>query len=253
MNTMRFEGEVAIVTGAGTGIGRATALALAKEGARVVVANRNIDNGQSTVAAIEAAGGSAWFVQTDVAKEEDVEKLVSAVQDRFGKLNLLINNAGILGDFTPAADSTADNFDRVVGTNLKGPWLCMKHAIPHMARQKRGVIVNVTSATAIRTFPYLAIYSATKAGLMSLTRVAAVEYAPQGILIKSVCVGGVRTPMSASAMSTPEGAAGLAAMHPVNRVAEPEEIANAILWLCSPEASFAIGPTLNVTGGMEIA
>jgi NAD(P)-dependent dehydrogenase (short-subunit alcohol dehydrogenase family) len=253
MNTLRFEGKVAIVTGAGTGIGRATALALAKEGAHVVVANRNVDNGQGTVAAIRAAGGSALFLQTDVSKEADVQNLVGAVHERFGKLDLLINNAGILGDLTPAADSTEENFDRVVGTNLKGPWLCMKHAIPHMAKQKRGVIINVTSATAIRTFPYLAIYSATKAGLMALTRVAAVEYASQGIHIKSVCVGGVRTPMSESTMSTPEGAAGLAAMHPVNRVAEPEEIANAILWLCSSEASFSIGPTLNVTGGMEIA
>jgi NAD(P)-dependent dehydrogenase (short-subunit alcohol dehydrogenase family) len=253
MNRNRFEGEVAIVTGAGTGIGRATALALAKEGARVVVANRNVDTGQGTATAIQAAGGNALFVQTDIAKDEDVQHLVDTVQDRFGKLDLLVNNAGILGDLTLAADSTEENWDRVVDTNLKGPWLCMKHAIPHMAKQKRGVIVNVTSAAAIRSFQYLAIYSAAKAGLAALTRVAAVEYAPQGIHIKSVCVGGVRTPMTAPNMSTPEGAAGLASMHPVNRVAEPEEIANAILWLCSAEGSFSIGPTLHVTGGMEIA
>jgi NAD(P)-dependent dehydrogenase (short-subunit alcohol dehydrogenase family) len=253
MNAMRFQGMVAIVTGAGTGIGRATALALAKEGAGVVVANRNTDTGQGTASAIEAAGGNALFVKTDVSKNGDVESLVSTVLDRFGKLDLLINNAGTIGEQSLTADSTEENWDHVVDVNLKGPWLCMKHAIPHMAKQKRGVIVNVSSASAIRTFQALGIYSASKAGLLALTRVAAVEYASQGILIKSVCVGGVRTPITEPLMSTPEGAAGLAGMHPVNRVAEPEEIANAILWLCSAESSFSIGPTLHVSGGMEIA
>lgn len=253
MTGSRFHEEIAIVTGGGTGVGRATALAFAKEGARVAVANRNAETGQATVAAIKEAGGDALFVQTDVSKERDVQNLVSAVLDRFGKLDLLVNNAGVLGDLTPTTDSTEGNWDRVVGTNFKGPWLCMKHAIPHMAKQGKGVVVNVSSASALRTFPHLAIYSAAKAGLDVLTRVAAVEYAAQGVLIKSVCVGGVRTPMTEFMMSTPEGAAGLAAMHPVNRVAEPEEIARAILWLCSAEASFAIGPTLQLTGGMEIA
>ncbi|MCA9685845.1 MAG: SDR family oxidoreductase [Myxococcales bacterium] len=128
----------------------------------------------------------------------------------------------------------------------------MKHAIPQMAKQGKGVIINVSSASAVRTFPHLGLYSASKAGLSTMSRVAAVEYAAQGILIKSICVGGVDTPMTEPSTSTPEGAAGLAAMHPLNRIAAPEEVAKAILWLSSTEASFAIGPTLQFTGGMEM-
>ena len=251
MNAKRFEAKVAIVTGAGSGIGRATALALAKEGAHVVVANRNAEKGQETVSAIVAAGGTALFVKTDVSQEADVQNLVKTTVERFGTIDLLINNAGIVGELTATMDGTTENFDSVVSTNLKGPWLCMKHAVPHMVKQKQGVVVNVSSATAIRTFPGLGVYSATKAGLIAMTRVAAVEYAAQGILVKSVSVGGVRTGITEPMLSTPEGAAGLAALHPVNRFAEAEEIANGILWLCSPEASFAIGPALNLTGGME--
>lgn len=252
MSRRRLDGATAIVTGGGTGIGRATALALAREGARVVVANRSAESGQASVSAIQEMGGEALFVQTDVSKDADVRALVDATLGRFGKLDLLINNAAILGDLTLTAESTEENWDRVLDINLKGPWLCMKHAIPHMVAQKSGIVVNVASAAAIRSFSALAIYSASKAGLTALSRVAAVEYARMGLQIKSVCVGAVRTPMTESNRSTPEGEAFLAGMHPVNRIAEPEEIANAIVWLCSDEASFMIGPTLTITGGMDI-
>jgi NAD(P)-dependent dehydrogenase (short-subunit alcohol dehydrogenase family) len=253
MTERRFQGATAIVTGGGTGIGRATALALAREGASVVVGNRNAENGQETVSAIEAMGGNALFVQTDVSKDADIRHLVDAALRRSGRIDLLINNAAIIGDLIPAAESTEENWDRVIDTNLKGPWLCMKHVIPHMVTQKSGVIVNVASAVTLRTFPSTSIYSASKAGLTALTRVAAVEYARMGLLIKSICVGGVRTPMTEGLRSAPDGEAFLAGLHPVNRVAEPEEIANAIVWLCSGEASFAIGAALHITGGMEIA
>lgn len=253
MTKQRFEGATAIVTGGGTGIGRATALALAREGASVVVANRNAENGRETVSAIEATGGKALFVQTDVSKDADIRHLVDAALHRSGRIDVLINNAGILGDFAPAAESTEENWDRVIDTNLKGPWLCMKHVIPHMVKQKGGVIVNVASAATLRTVPGLSIYSASKAGLTALTRVAAAEYARMGLLIKSICVGGVRTPMTEGVMSAPGGYDYMAGQHPVNRIAEPEEIANAIVWLSSGEASFAIGEALHVTGGMEIA
>jgi len=253
MSETSFEGAVVIVTGGGTGVGRATALSFARRGAKVVVANRNVEAGNSTVEAIRALGREAIFVRTDVSRNEDVQNLVDATLARFGKVDILINNAAIIGDAALAADSTEANWDQVMDINLKGPWLCMKHTIPHMVKQGRGNIVNVASASAVRTFPTLAIYSATKAGLTALTRVAAVEYARTGVAIKSICLGGVRTPMTESFRTMPDGEAAMAAMHPVGRSAEPEEIAGAIVWLCSNEASFAIGPTLNMTGGMEIA
>lgn len=253
MSRSEFVGARAIVTGGGAGIGRATALALAQKGAKVVVANRNVDAGESTAAAIRDMGGEALFVRTDVSKSDDVRSLFDATIGRFGGLDILVNNAGVLGDLVPMADSTEENWDHVIDINLKGPWLCMKHAIPQMAKQGRGTIVNVTSAAEIRTFPALSIYSASKAGLTSLTRVAAVEYGKSGVAIKSICVGGVRTPMTEPTRNLPNGDAILAGMHPIDRFAEPEEIANAILWLCSNEASFVIGPALYATGGMEIA
>ena len=253
MSRSEFEGAKAIVTGGGAGIGRATALALAQKGAKVVVANRSADAGEATAAAIRDMGGEAFFVRTDVSKSDDVQNLFDATIGRFGGLDILVNNAGVLGDSLPMADSTEENWDHVMDINLKGPWLCMRHAIPQMVKQGRGTIINVTSAAEIRTFPALSIYSASKAGLTALTRVAAVEYARSGVAIKSISVGGVRTSMTESARNLPNGDAMIAGMHPINRIAEPEEIASAIVWLCSNEASFVIGPALYATGGMEIA
>lgn len=253
MSRNEFEGATAVVTGGGAGLGRATALALAQKRAKVVVANRNADAGESTAAAIRDMGGEALFVRTDVSKSEDVRNLFDATIGRFGGIDILVNNAGVLGEQVPMADSTEENWDHVINTNLKGAWLCMRHAIPQMVKQGRGAIINVASATAVRTFAGLSIYSASKAGLTAMTRVAAVEYARSGVTIKSICVGGMRTPMTEQIRSLPNGDAMLAGLHPINRIAEPEEIASAILWLCSNEASFVIGPALYATGGMEIA
>ncbi|AUX47990.1 short-chain dehydrogenase [Sorangium cellulosum] len=248
----RFEGRTAIVTGAGTGVGRATALALAREGARVIVANRRADAGESAVAAIEALGGEAFYVQTDVARRESVQGLVEAALARYDRIDILINNAGVLGPMAPTADVTEEQWDEVMDINLKGAWLCMKYAIPAMVRQRRGVIINVASSANLRTYPYLSAYSASKAGMLGMTRVAAAEYAKAGILVKALCLGAVRTPMIEPGIKHAGNEALLDSMHAVGRIAEPEEVGEAIVWLCSDQASFVVGPALNMTGGTEL-
>ncbi|WP_437674505.1 SDR family NAD(P)-dependent oxidoreductase [Sorangium sp. So ce131] len=248
----RFEGRAAIVTGAGTGVGRATALAFAREGARVVVANRRSDAGQAVVAEIEALGGEALYVQTDVSRRESVQGLIEAALARYDRIDILINNAGVLGQMALTADVTEEQWDEVMDINLKGAWMCMKYAIPAMVRQRRGIIVNVASSANLRTYPYLSAYSASKAGMLAMTRVAAAEYAKAGILVKSLCLGAVRTPMIEPGVKYAGNEAAVASMHLVDRIAEPEEVGEAIVWLCSDQASFVIGPALAMTGGTEL-
>lgn len=246
----RFEGEVALVTGAGSGIGRATALAFGKEGARVVVADLSAQGGEETVRLIKSAGGEATFVKTDVAKASDVEAMVQHAVQTYGRLDCAYNNAGIEGEGGSTIVCTEENFDRVVGTNVKGVWLCMKYEIPQMLKQGKGAIVNTASVAGVGATANDPVYGASKAAVAHLTKSAAVEWARKGIRINAVSPGFTRTSMVArmvDARHFTEKA--LDALHPVGRMAQPEEIARAVVWLCSDEASYVVGHAMAVDGG----
>ncbi|TAK36727.1 MAG: SDR family oxidoreductase [Chloroflexota bacterium] len=248
--TGRFAGKVALVTGASSGIGRASALAFAREGAKVVVADIVDEERDETVSAIKAAGGEAIFVQTDVSKAAEVEVLIDKAVQTFGRLDYAHNNAGIEGIIAPTADCTEENWDRVITTTLKGVWLCMKYEIPQMLKQGGGAIVNTASVAGLIGFPGLPAYGAAKGGIVQVTRTAALEYATAGIRVNAVCPGGVRTPMLQRFKDlTGQTEEQMGALDPMQRVAAPEEIAEAAIWLCSDAASFVTGVPMPVDGG----
>jgi len=245
-----LEGKVALVTGAASGIGRATAIAFAQLGAAVVVADVRTEGGEETVERVKGLGGQAFFIRTDVSSSHDIEALIHQTLDRFGRLDCACNNAGIEGLMAPTADCTEDNWDRVISINLKGVWLCMRSEIPVMLAQGGGVIVNVASVAGLVGFKNLPAYCASKGGIVQLTRTAALEYAQSGIRVNAVCPGGVRTPMvDRLVQQHPEMEEGLLAVHPMGRLGKPSEIAEAILWLCSDAASFVTGHAMAVDGG----
>lgn len=243
-----FDQKVAIVTGGGSGIGRATALALARLGARVVIGNRRPDRGEETVALIRRAGGEAAFHVTDVNDSEEVRALVGFAVERYGGLHIAFNNAGFQEPRALLAEQPEEIFDRVVNTNLRGVYLCMKFEIPEMLQQGGGAIVNCASVSGLRNmYPGIALYSASKAAVVSLTKSAAMEYAQQGIRINAVAPGRILTDMLAGSGAThlESFAAGL----PMRRLGTPEEVANAVVWLVSDEASFVTGHVVAVDGG----
>ncbi len=248
----RLEGKVTLITGAGAGIGRATALACACEGARLVVADRVVAGGQETVAMIEQAGGEATFVQVDVTQADEVEALVAQVVATYGRIDCAHNNAGIEGQLARTADYPEDDWDRVIAVNLKGVWLCMKHEIPPMLQQGGGAIVNTASLAGLVGARRLSAYVASKHGVVGLTKTAALEYAKAGIRINAVCPGIIHTSMVERMYldQRPELEARLIATEPIGRLGQPEEVAQAVLWLCSDAASFVTGHTMTVDGGL---
>ncbi|MGB9752096.1 glucose 1-dehydrogenase [Roseiflexus castenholzii] len=243
-----FDERVVLITGGGSGIGRATALAFGRHGARVVVGNRDRDAGEATVAAIQAMGGTALFVPTDVTRPTAVRALIDAAVETFGRLDVAFNNAGWFGSVAPLAEQDEHEFDPVFDTNVRGVFLCMKYELAQMLKQGQGVIINNASTTGIRNSTMgVALYAAAKAAVISLTRSAAIEYAAHGVRINAVAPGRIATDMLAKAGGgNPER---FAAVIPMRRLGTSEEVAQAVLWLASSAASFVTGQVLGVDGG----
>ncbi len=245
------EGKVVLVTGAGSGIGRATALVFAREGAKVVVSDIVVAGGQETVQQIAATGGEAIFVRADVSKAADVEALVTQTVETYGRLDCAFNNAGIEGGVKPTIDCTEEEFDRTIAVNLTGVWLCMKYEIQQMLSQGGGAIVNTASVAGLVGFPGLPDYVASKHGVVGLTKTAALEYAKSGIRVNAVCPGVIQTPMVERGAQLSPGFDELAvSMEPVGRFGQPAEVGEAVVWLCSDAASFVTGHPMVVDGGL---
>lgn len=242
--------KICVVTGGASGIGRATVLAMHAAGAKVVIADVTPTSGEALAAEINADGGDALFVTTDVAKADSVEALFDAVIARHGRIDCAFNNAGVTDTNQFTADSTEDVWERVNAVNLKGVWLCMRREIQEMQKTGGGSIVNTASVAGLVGWRGGAIYSATKHGVIGLTKSAALEYGRQGVRVNAVCPGVIDTPMGAPATQT-NGAVHdiLLARHPVGRFGAPQEVAAAVIWLCSGDSSFTTGLALTVDGG----
>ncbi len=247
---MRFDDKVVIVTGAASGIGRASAVLFAREGASVVVSDVNDDAGNETVAMIADAGGAAVYAHADVSDDADASALVETAKSQFGGLDIAVNNAGMLGHFMPAADIPIEEFDRIMAVNVRGVFLGIKHQLPAIVERGGGAIVNVASAAGYLAQPYAAAYTASKHAVVGLTKGAALDHAQSGVRINSVCPGGVATNIAAHLDLSGMGDA--PDPHPLGRSAQPEELAAAIAWLASDDASFVIGSNVLVDGGLTL-
>jgi NAD(P)-dependent dehydrogenase (short-subunit alcohol dehydrogenase family) len=246
-----FQGKVALVTGAGSGLGAASALAFAREGARVVVVDINVAGGEKTVQTIKEAGGQAIFIKADVANEADVKALVSRTIDACGRLDYAHNNAGIEHPPAPLTELTEDTWERVLRVNLKGVWLCLKYEIPQMAKNGGGAIVNTSSVAGLHGTRQHGAYGVSKWGVISLTKTAALENGASGVRVNAVCPGA----MSGTAMwdylvsFAPDMPNRVPATIPLGRTTKPEEVAQVVVWLCSDAASYVTGHTMVVDGG----
>lgn len=246
------EGKVALVTGAGSGIGRASAQVFAREGAKVVVADIVEDGARETVKMIHNSGGEATFVKCDVSKAADVKAMVKAAVDTYGTLNCAHNNAGIEGSMVPLVEYPEEVWDRLLGINLKGEFLCMQFEIPEMLKAGGGAIVNTASIAGLIGFSGLGAYTASKFGVNGITKVAALDYAKSGIRVNSVCPGVIQTPMIERLVAEqPSVEAQFTQGTPMGRLGKPEEIAEAVVWLCSDRASFVTGHNMVVDGAFS--
>lgn len=250
MNTYDFNGKVALVTGAGSGMGLATAQAFARCGAAVVLADISQDAIDAAAAALNSTGSQALAIRCDVSSEEQVAALVDQTVARFGRLDAAFNSAGVQSDASDASEETIADFERVIGINQRGVWACMKHELRQMKAQGSGAIVNCSSLGGLVGNPGRSIYHGTKHAVIGMTRSAALEYAPRGIRINAICPGTIDTPMVSRMVESGDLDldACIAAL-PIGRLGTSEEIADSVLWLCSPGSAFVIGVALPVDGG----
>jgi len=249
-----FSNQVALVTGAASGMGLATARAFAEAGAAVVLADYRQDRVEAEAKKLTTGGYKAMAIGCDVSDDDQVAAMVDSTVARFGRLDAAFNNAGVMARIAPTADSTREEWDRVIGINLRGVWSCMKHELRQMERQGRGAIVNNASVGALTGNPGIGSYIASKHGVVGLTRTAALEYIKHGIRVNAVNPGLIDTQIARDVVSGDEQAYGeIAKSVPIGRAGRPEEIASVVLWLCSPGASYVVGHALTVDGGMTIA
>ncbi|TAL63270.1 MAG: SDR family oxidoreductase [Bacteroidetes bacterium] len=244
----QFEGKVAIVTGGSFGIGRAASIAFAKRGAKVMIADWVEDN--ETLNTIKGFGGEAIFFKCDVSDDTNVRLMIETTIEKYGRLDFAFNNAGVEGISAPTQDCTIENWERTINVNLRGVWLCMKYEIPHMLKQGKGAIVNNASIAGLVGFPGIPAYVASKHGVLGLTKNAALENAKLGIRVNAVCPGVIKTPMiDRFTGKNKEVEKQFENMEPIGRMGQPEEVAEAVIWLCSDSASFVTGHTMAVDGG----
>jgi NAD(P)-dependent dehydrogenase (short-subunit alcohol dehydrogenase family) len=256
MNTTEnkiFTGKVAFITGAGTGIGRATALAFSRQGASVVITDIKAETLQETAQLIEQEGGRSLAIPCDVTQTGSVKAALDKVIDTFGRLDYAFNNAGVEQPKTPLADIDEAEWDRIVDTDLRSVFLCMKYQIPLMLQQGGGAIVNTSSGAGVKGIPGQGAYAAAKHGIIGLTKSAALDYASQNIRINAVCPGFIETPMyDRFTGGTEKGRQEVISQEPIGRAGKPEEIADAVIWLCSETSSFIVGHALVVDGGQTV-
>ena len=253
-NAGRLAGKVAVVTGGGSGIGRATALKYAAEGAQVVIGNRNVEAGEETVRQIQEAGGEATFLRTDVTNEADVKALLSHAIDTYGGLHIAFNNAGVEGATATLAEDTVENYEHIFDVNVKGLWYCMKHQINHMLQHGGGSIVNNASIAGMIGFPQHGMYVASKHAVLGLTRTAALEYGAHGVRVNAVSPAAIETDMldrfsGETAEEKAQTVEMMTSMHPIGRLGKAEEIAGAVAWMSSDDASFLLGQSVTMDGG----
>jgi NAD(P)-dependent dehydrogenase (short-subunit alcohol dehydrogenase family) len=245
-----FDDKVVLITGAGNGIGRATALAFAQQGASIVVADINRDDGEKTTAMITEAGGAATFILCDVTKDDDVQAMVNGTLETYGKLDIAFNNAGIEIEQSKLADGDEATYDKIMDVNVKGVWRCMKYQIPALLQQSTSVIVNTASIAGLGAAPKMSIYSASKHAVIGLTKSAAVEYGKKGLRVNAICPAVIDTEMFRRAtQNDPQKEQYVRSLHPVGRIGQADEVAAAVLYLCSDLAGFTTGIALPIDGG----